>query len=422
MQDSAREHAYQYARALEEFRTLYTNEVVSRARDAGVTVTHDYARKPGAIPLPATLSIMLGERLDGRPGTTVRLFSDTPFPWRAGIGGPRDDFERSALRALRHRPEHPYVRFEEVQGIPSVRLARADVMRPACVGCHNSHPASPRRDWQVGDVRGVLEVTLPIAAAIARTESAFARLQHIGIATLVGTSALFAVLAWGLRRRSLLLAQGERALERTQSERAQMASHLARERTRKTAILETLSEAILSIDARGVVVDCNASAATLLGVAAEAAIGVHLDLLLRPRVVEQAQQAPDEVGTDQGPSLYLQTGKRPRLLQVRTEHAALRSVEVVSRQVEFEGQPFHVLSLRDVTAALHTRKELEEAVRVAEAGQRDLETFNRLAVDREMRMVELKREVDQLCNESGRGPRYGLNDSEASPDGLSDGP
>jgi adenylate cyclase len=32
--------------------------------------------------------------------------------------------------------------------------------------CHNSHPDSPKRDWKLGDVRGIQEVIVaqPIAA------------------------------------------------------------------------------------------------------------------------------------------------------------------------------------------------------------------------------------------------------------------
>ena len=41
-------------------------------------------------------------------------------------------------------------------------------MGQACVACHNTHPESPKRDWKVGDVRGIQEVTItqPIAANI----------------------------------------------------------------------------------------------------------------------------------------------------------------------------------------------------------------------------------------------------------------
>ena len=37
---------------------------------------------------------------------------------------------------------------------------------PACVTCHNSHPESPKKDWQIGDVRGIQAITVeqPIAA------------------------------------------------------------------------------------------------------------------------------------------------------------------------------------------------------------------------------------------------------------------
>ena len=39
-------------------------------------------------------------------------------------------------------------------------------MGAPCVSCHNVHPESPKRDWKVGDVRGIQEVaiTQPIAA------------------------------------------------------------------------------------------------------------------------------------------------------------------------------------------------------------------------------------------------------------------
>ena len=41
-------------------------------------------------------------------------------------------------------------------------------MAAPCVNCHNTHPDSPKRDWKVGDVRGIEEFTInqPIAAHI----------------------------------------------------------------------------------------------------------------------------------------------------------------------------------------------------------------------------------------------------------------
>jgi len=158
-----------YAQAITEFRSLYTSEVVTRAKAQGMTITHDYKTREGAIPLPATLSMLLGNRLEQvSAGGAFRLYSDYPFPWRTD-GGPGDTFEREALRQLRAQPDVPYYRFEERNGKKVLRYATADLMRPSCIRCHNSHADSPKTDWKVGDVRGVLSITHPMESIITET-------------------------------------------------------------------------------------------------------------------------------------------------------------------------------------------------------------------------------------------------------------
>ena len=155
-------HASLYAQALEEFRTRHTSEVAVRARTKGVEVTHDYAAKEGAIPLPVTLTILLGDHIAAKgTGGQTRLYSDYPFPSRQD-GGPQDAFERQALQYLRQHPDQPFARLEEFRGGAALRYATADRMRASCVGCHNTHPDSPKTTWQEGDVRGVLEVIVPL--------------------------------------------------------------------------------------------------------------------------------------------------------------------------------------------------------------------------------------------------------------------
>src|SRR3989304_9155558 len=75
----ALENAALYTQALDEFRTLYTSEVVERVRPLGVEATHDYQAKPHAIPLPATLGILLGERIGAR-GSGTRTRPSSPYP------------------------------------------------------------------------------------------------------------------------------------------------------------------------------------------------------------------------------------------------------------------------------------------------------------------------------------------------------
>ncbi len=101
-----------YSQALAEFRTLYTSEVVENVRDHRIEVTHDYATKAGAIPLPATLTLLLGERISAHEsGVQVRLYSPHPFPWRQ-LGGLRDPFAQEAWNVLQQHPDQPFYRFE----------------------------------------------------------------------------------------------------------------------------------------------------------------------------------------------------------------------------------------------------------------------------------------------------------------------
>ena len=95
------EDAARYSDALREFRTLYTSEVVEPAMAHGTLITHDYEEYPGTLPLPATLSMLLGKRLTVSQGGDVRLYSDVPFPWRL-----REDQPLSLIHIS--EPTRPY--------------------------------------------------------------------------------------------------------------------------------------------------------------------------------------------------------------------------------------------------------------------------------------------------------------------------
>src|SRR6202012_280483 len=80
---TVRQAAESYSAAITQFRDYYSNEVVPRARKAGVEVTHDFHDKEAAIPLPAPLTIELGALLSkAGGGRGFRIFSEFPFPWR----------------------------------------------------------------------------------------------------------------------------------------------------------------------------------------------------------------------------------------------------------------------------------------------------------------------------------------------------
>jgi signal transduction histidine kinase len=212
-----------YSGSLTELRTFYGSEVVDRIRSRGIEATHDYAAKQGTIPIPATFTIEFGKHIGQKsPGMQIRLYSDYPFPFRKD-GGPRDSFERDALRELRKNPGQPYFRFEDFQGRAALRYATAVQLRSGCVSCHNTHPESPKLDWQVGDVRGVQEIIRPLDSAIAEThaglKSTFVLLGTMG---LLGVGGLAMVIG-RMRRTSTELQQ--RVAERMAAETRLAALH-----------------------------------------------------------------------------------------------------------------------------------------------------------------------------------------------------
>jgi hypothetical protein len=170
VQSTALESAAQQSEMLEVVNDLYSSRVVERLQSHGVVVTHDYATRSGAIPLPATFTIESGQEIGrhSKTGMLFRLYSDFPFRSRKD-GGPHDDFERAALVGLRRSPETPVYRFESYKGRPALRYATARRMKADCIGCHNADQNSTKRDWKVDDVGGVLEIIRPLDRDISRT-------------------------------------------------------------------------------------------------------------------------------------------------------------------------------------------------------------------------------------------------------------
>ena len=148
--------------ALETIRAVYTEQVVKVANEHGIEVTHDYLKIDNSIPLPATLTILIGDRIAELGGSRTRLYSPYPFKWREAEGGLRDDFQKEAWARLSADSETPFFRILTTENGHGLRYAIADRMRPSCIQCHNEHPDSPKRGWKVGDVRGILEVEIPL--------------------------------------------------------------------------------------------------------------------------------------------------------------------------------------------------------------------------------------------------------------------
>ena len=149
-------------------RSYYAANVSARLlqSDTKAILSENYHQIPGAIPIPATLSIELGDAIRQRSLDGSFLFhfvSDAPFKNR--VRQPLDKFQSEALRTFRREDgEDELWRVETAPGGNSrMRLAIPVRMEKSCVGCHNAHPDSIATNWKVGDVRGIQDVSVDLS-------------------------------------------------------------------------------------------------------------------------------------------------------------------------------------------------------------------------------------------------------------------
>ena len=151
---------------ISSIRGFYASDVVARvlANPGKTQVLPNYQSVPGAIPIPATLSLELGRIISEQQSSIgYRFVSD--FPFRNRAPHPLDAFERGALAKLRADPQHPVAMTYGDGRTEHVRLVSPIILGEACVSCHNANPDSPKRDWRVGDVRGIQELTVAMPVA-----------------------------------------------------------------------------------------------------------------------------------------------------------------------------------------------------------------------------------------------------------------
>ena len=132
------ERAKETSRVIDIMRSFYSTDVVGRILHAEqqVTTSHNYQNINGAVPIPSTLSIELGNRISAGDSTVkYRFVSDMPFKGREQ--NPLDDFERYALASLRANQSLPVSEISGSLFNRTLRVATPVVMGQVCVSCHN---------------------------------------------------------------------------------------------------------------------------------------------------------------------------------------------------------------------------------------------------------------------------------------------
>ena len=369
----ATESAQEHAESVTQFRNFYAQELVPRAIAAGVEVTHDYKSRSNALPLPATLTIELGHymsQVDG--GTQVRLYSDLPFPWRASDRR-LDNFQKQALAHLQKNPEVPFVREELLNGQRVLRYAQADRMLTGCVACHNHYEGSPKTDWKVGDVRGALEVILPVSQWQSATTDVLTRTFSVLLAVVLG--GLLMVWLSVRRIRGALQVARDLSTQRQQaigqlhqeiSERQMVEQELRLSESKLNSIFTAVPEAIVVADGRGRIVQCNVATAEIFGFELQDLIGQNIKILMQPQ--ERAMH-------DGYLEAYALTGQKhllnqPRIVQGMRKDGTLFPVRITVKETRVDDAHFFIGVIQDFTAIQHTQDLLVEAKNKAEQANR----------------------------------------------------
>ena len=161
------------------------------------------------------------------------------------------------------------------------------------------------------------------------------------------------------------------------------------------AIVNSSDDAIIGKDLNGVITSWNKGAEHLFGYVAQEAIGQSVIMLIPQDRLDEERDILD----------HLRRGKRVdhlETIRVRKDGSLLEISLTVSPIKDAAGQ---VIGASKIAHDITARKQAEADF---QAYSEELAHFNRVAVGRETRMIELKNEINELCRQLGQATRYPL--------------
>ncbi|MCX5832186.1 MAG: PAS domain S-box protein [Deltaproteobacteria bacterium] len=243
--------------------------------------------------------------------------------------------------------------------------------------------------------------TIPgiVLGEIGKIEKRFNRIKSAALAARIG--ALFLLLWTGImfsRRTKADLAEQVR-LQTEISAANKLLEERVRERTEELRLLlQSAGEGMFGVDAAGEVTFVNPVALNLLGFTEEEMIGKEVHGLFHHSHKDGSHYPKEDC-----PILATWTYGT----QNRATNDAFWRKDGRSFPVEYTSTPIMkdekvsgaVVTFRDITERKQAEKELKEHMD-------ELESFTRLTIDREEKMIELKEEINNLLEQTGREKKY----------------
>lgn len=147
---------------LSMFRAYYNHDVLSKIKKhTDLRVNFDHKLHEKTVPLPATVLHDMAEKFTNSTDIAVEMYSNFPFPNRKRRV--LDNFQQESLAYLLDNPDKTFSKEVFINGKSVYRTAFPDFLTDkACVNCHNTRVDTPKNDWVLGDIRGVIEVDVPL--------------------------------------------------------------------------------------------------------------------------------------------------------------------------------------------------------------------------------------------------------------------
>ncbi len=244
----------------------------------------------------------------------------------------------------------------------------------------------------LGATRHVPGTGWGLVVKVDRSEALAGLRRSIGQGATAIAGLLLAVAGLGFGAQRALAARHRRELGESEARFALLRDHA--------------QDGIWFVSRDGVIRDANESAAAMHGCTREEFIGRNVREFRPPEDLAATPGLMDAVRRDKGAVF--------ETLHTRRDGSVF-PIEVSSRVVQLEAEEVFVSIYRDIRERKRAEQALQQQAAELEVRNEQLMRFNRAAVGRELRMVELKQEVNELCGQLGRPSTYPLGFLDEGP-------
>ena len=318
-----------------------------------------------------------------------------------------DAWERQALKEL-HDGESEVTAVTQLNGKEHLRLIRPLKTKKTCLKCHGA------QGYSEGDIRGALSTSVALDG-LRRTERGQITVLALEHATvwLVGVAGVI-LGSRALRRQIREQGQTNEQLHIEASQREQVSRELRAAATLHEQITKVAATAIFQVSTDQRILEVNDELCRIMGFTREELVGQSCRILGG----DSCMQKCGLFGPEKAKLIF-----RKQCTLLTKDGRPLTAIKNADLIHDESGRVVGGIgSFVDVTELVEAKQKAEaDSVRLAEQAQEleashnaamemvgKLQRFNRLAVGREQRMIELKAEVNEMARKASMPPPYNV--------------